>query len=93
MEIIAGILAITALIVFFVMSANIGKISRNLEDLIAKLGKDKSYACSHCGFRSKSDSDFCPICEQNTQGQTIESLRKDFEEKLKKQSEKPEFKL
>jgi len=82
-SIIAGVLAIITLIVFFIMSSNIGKISRSLlhwNKYITKKGL--SFKCKHCEFTSVINFDFCPVCKMNEEGKTLEQLQKEYKERV-----------
>lgn len=63
---ITAIISIVFLIVFFIMASNVGQIKRTLRT---------TYRCKHCGFKSKSHFDFCPVCDKNGKGHTLKELR------------------
>jgi len=93
----AFIFSVIVIIVFFVMASRIGAIRTELKDFQTNLGKllsSPTYKCQHCGMISKQPYDFCPICDKNINGRTLQEERKDYQENLKKGNEKKDkFKL
>ncbi len=63
------IVGVIMFIAILSLASNVGKIKRIL---------DSYRYCKNCGYESKTSYDFCPVCDKNDNGKTLEQLKSEY---------------